>query len=127
MMELSANKFMYVNTDTLKVTDENDEQALEFVHFYLKGQSFLFNQIRKMIGCMIQTLRGELNSNFIANTHRNNSMHIALAPGDGLLLEKVAYDKYNSLPMTKEPIYISLVSSLKEVDTFREGIVSYIA
>jgi len=34
---------MYVNVDTLKMTDANDENGLEFVHFFLKGQSFLFN------------------------------------------------------------------------------------
>lgn len=53
MMELNANEFMYVNIDTLKVTDAEDPNALEFVHFYLKGQSFLYNQIRKMVGCIV--------------------------------------------------------------------------
>lgn len=54
-------------------------------------------------------------------------MRVALAPGDGLLLEKVAYDKYNTLHTTQEPIHIALVSATREVDTFREGLVSYIA
>jgi tRNA U38,U39,U40 pseudouridine synthase TruA len=43
-------------------------------------------------------MRGGLGSNFITNTHKNNRMKVALAPGDGLLLEKVCYDKYNKLP-----------------------------
>lgn len=29
-------------------------------------------------------------------------MNVALAPGDGLLLEKVCYDKYNSLNDNKK-------------------------
>lgn len=37
MIELTANDYMYVNKDTLQVTDENDPRALEFIHFYLKG------------------------------------------------------------------------------------------
>ena len=43
MMELSANDYLYVNSETFEVTNNEDPQALEFVHFYLKGQSFLYN------------------------------------------------------------------------------------
>lgn len=43
MMDMQANNFLYVNTQTFKVTCREDQQALEFVHFYLKGQSFLYN------------------------------------------------------------------------------------
>jgi len=43
MMDMTANEFMYVNRDSLKVTDADDPLAIEFVRFYLKGQSFLFN------------------------------------------------------------------------------------
>lgn len=68
-----------------------------------------------------------MGDNFIARTHTNNSMRVALCPGDGLLLEKVAYEKYNSLYTTEEPIHIALVSSRIEVDDFRKDIVSYIA
>lgn len=50
MIDLSANDYMYVNQDTLEVTNAEDPRALEFVHYFLKGQSFLYNQIRKMIG-----------------------------------------------------------------------------
>lgn len=53
MLELKASDYMYVNTKTLEVTEHSDKDALEFVHFYLRGQSFLYNQIRKMIGSMI--------------------------------------------------------------------------
>ena len=53
MMELTANDYMYVNQDTFEVTDQADPRALEFVHFYLKGQSFLYNQIRKMVGAIV--------------------------------------------------------------------------
>jgi len=53
MLALHANEYMYINIDTLKVTNAEDPNALEFVHFYLEGQSFLYNQIRKMVGCII--------------------------------------------------------------------------
>ena len=37
MMDMQANEYMYVNKNTLKVTDESDADAIEFVRFYLKG------------------------------------------------------------------------------------------
>ena len=43
MMELSANQLMYVNQKTCAVTNVDDPDAIEFVHFELKGQSFLYN------------------------------------------------------------------------------------
>jgi tRNA U38,U39,U40 pseudouridine synthase TruA len=43
MMELTADEYMYVNRHSFEVTDSSDPDALEFIHFYLKGQSFLFN------------------------------------------------------------------------------------
>jgi tRNA pseudouridine38-40 synthase len=53
MLELSANEYMYVNQDSFKVTCSEDPRAIEFVKFYLKGQSFLYNQIRKMVGSIV--------------------------------------------------------------------------
>lgn len=53
MIELRANSFMYINRETFDVTDASDPNALEFVHFFLKGQAFLYNQIRKMIGSIV--------------------------------------------------------------------------
>lgn len=48
-----------------------------------------------MIGVIIQIFRGDLEDKFIANTLKDNVVNVAIAPGDGLLLEKVGYDKYN--------------------------------
>ena len=53
MIDMDASEFRYVNTKTFECTTADDPDAIEFVRFYLKGQSFLYNQIRKMVGCMI--------------------------------------------------------------------------
>ena len=120
MMNMTANEYMYVNKNTLKVTDESDADAIEFVRFYLKGQSFLFNQIRKMVGSMIQVFHGELGPGYIENTHKENRLQVALSPGDGLLLERVAYDQYNSMPTTHSPIMmVVLPGSMKELSMRR--------
>ena len=43
MMDMKADEFMYVNCDTFEVTSTDDPKAIEFIRFYLRGQSFLFN------------------------------------------------------------------------------------
>jgi tRNA U38,U39,U40 pseudouridine synthase TruA len=55
-----------------------------------------------MIGVMIQVFRGGLDDKFIPNTQRDNVVNVALAPGDGLLLERVSYDKYNAFKKEKK-------------------------
>ena len=37
MMELEANEYMYVNKTTFEVTSSDDPDAIEFLHFHLKG------------------------------------------------------------------------------------------
>jgi tRNA U38,U39,U40 pseudouridine synthase TruA len=39
---------------------------------------------------------------FLANTFTNNGVLVALAPGDGLMLESVNYDRYNHFNTTKK-------------------------
>jgi tRNA U38,U39,U40 pseudouridine synthase TruA len=87
MLELKADSYMYINRDTLEVTNAEDPNSIEFIHFFLKGQAFLYNQIRKMIGSIIQVFRGSLDDDFLPNTFRDNFVNVCLAPGDGLLLE----------------------------------------
>lgn len=80
-----------------------------------------------MVGCIIQVFHGNLGPSFIENTHCNNTLQVALSPGDGLLLELVAYDNYNHLPSTHEPIMIKTRIQKLEVDAYRKELVSYIA
>lgn len=62
----------------------------------------------------------------MSNTHRDNAMTVALAPGEGLLLEEVSYDKYNHLPATKQPVMIKFVSQKKEIVEFKKDIIKFI-
>ena len=81
MKRLKADTFMYINKDTLDVTDKDDPNSIEFIHFFLKGQAFLYNQIRKMVGLIIQVFRGNLEDEFIANAFTDNFVNVCLAPG----------------------------------------------
>ena len=127
-MILEVNEYMYVNAETTEMSNKDDPKAIEFVHFFLKGQSFLYNQIRKMIGVIIQAFRGGLDDNFVPNTLRDNVVNVALAPGDGLMLERVCYDKYNANKKDKKnDIMIKLVAQSKEVQDYREMLIRHIA
>ena len=37
MIHLQSSDYMYINRDSFEVTNESDNKAIEFVHFFLKG------------------------------------------------------------------------------------------
>jgi len=61
----------------------------------VRGQSFMLHQIRKMIGLMIAIVRGHTGIDTIDQTWGDSRVDIPLAPGLGLLLDRIHYDRYN--------------------------------
>jgi tRNA U38,U39,U40 pseudouridine synthase TruA len=56
-----------------------------------------------MVGSVVQTFHGELDTDhFYKNSFSNNGCLVALAPGDGLMLERVSFDKYNEYNKNKK-------------------------
>ncbi len=76
----------FLNPAIIGVEDAKPE---EFVIVYLHGQSFLYNQIRKMVGGVLQVLHLGLGEAFLDNTFLRNKIDIWLAPSQGLLLDRV--------------------------------------
>jgi hypothetical protein len=74
-------------------------------------------------------MHGNLDSEqFMSNTFTNNGVLVALAPGDGLMLEKVAYDKYNEHNTEKKSeIMIQRVTQDEELIEYRKSLVCHIA
>lgn len=72
---------------------EGDEN--KYVLINLMGQSFIYNQIRKMVGMLIYVFRNDIDSVFIENSFGKNVYDIWLAPSEGLLLESIQFDGYN--------------------------------
>ena len=66
-----------------------------WVKVLLHGQSFIYNQIRKMIGMVISVFQNELDESFILNSFSQNVCPVWLAPSEGLLLDKVLFNGYN--------------------------------
>ena len=67
----------------------NNINGDKLVKIKLLGQSFIYHQIRKMIGAILQSLVGNKGLNLIQNSFASNKMEIWLAPSNGLLLDSV--------------------------------------
>ncbi|XP_055375130.1 pseudouridylate synthase 1 homolog [Condylostylus longicornis] len=78
-------------------TDEPflSENGLEFITCRVKGQSFMLHQIRKMVGLALAIVRGNANKDVMDRVFEENRLDIPMAPGLGLVLDQVHYDRYN--------------------------------
>jgi tRNA pseudouridine38-40 synthase len=72
-----------------------DNTEIEFVRLKIKGQSFMMHQIRKMVGLVIAVVKGYKNPDIIEQAVRKEKMLIPQAPGLGLVLDNVHYERYN--------------------------------
>lgn len=71
------------------------ENGIELVVLKVKGQSFMLHQIRKMIGLILAVVRGLTTSATIELAFSESRIDIPMAPGLGLVLDQVHYDRYN--------------------------------
>jgi tRNA pseudouridine38-40 synthase len=69
---------------------------MTFIRFTLVGQSFIYHQIRKMIGLLIKIcyegLKGE---ETIKQAFEKERFDVYLAPGEGLYLNRMTFEGYN--------------------------------
>ncbi len=70
-------------------------QEAEFAVITVRGQSFMMHQIRKMIGLVIAVVKGYVNEGVIERSWGEDKVDIPKAPGLGLVLERVHFDRYN--------------------------------
>lgn len=72
-----------------------DQNKIEFVVVRIKGQSFMMHQIRKMIGLAIAVVKGYATEDHLKRSMEDLYMDVPKAPGLGLMLEEVHFDRYN--------------------------------
>jgi len=68
---------------------------MEWSVITVKGQSFMLHQIRKMIGLAIAVIRGHTSVTTMEEAWGMDRIDIPRAPGLGLMLDTVHFDKYN--------------------------------
>lgn len=90
--EASSNRFII----SFKVSDTViDEYGIEWIPTQVMGQSFLLNQIRKMISMAVDTVRGGANEDIFETSFEENKININIAPAQGLFLDMSYYGFHN--------------------------------
>jgi tRNA pseudouridine38-40 synthase len=92
MLELECEEF---DTSYLYADNPESDPGIPIMKITLVGQSFIYNQIRKMVGMWINIISEGLDDFVIDNSFCANKMPIWLAPGEGLLLDRLYFDGYN--------------------------------
>ncbi|XP_020795929.2 tRNA pseudouridine synthase A [Boleophthalmus pectinirostris] len=67
----------------------------EFAEITVRGQSFMMHQIRKMIGLVIAVVKGYATEDVMEKSWGKEKVDVPKAPGLGLVLERVHFDRYN--------------------------------
>jgi len=70
-------------------------EGAEYVLFFLHGQSFLFNQIRKMVGYMVASARAKLPDDANDIVFGSGNFKVPLAPAEGLFLDSSLFERHN--------------------------------
>jgi len=69
--------------------------GVEWVCLQVEGQSFLLNQIRKMVAMALEVTRGGIAMATLVNAFAPGKMDLPIAPGIGLYLNELLFTKYN--------------------------------
>lgn len=96
-------------------------RGVEFVVLKVKGQSFMMHQIRKMVSIVIAIMRGYIDMDLFNKAFTTERVNITRAPGLGLVLEFVHFDRYD-LRYSKDGVHESLKweANETEVEQFKE-------
>ncbi|KAJ4448987.1 hypothetical protein ANN_00379 [Periplaneta americana] len=90
-LDPSANRYI-MNFD---IGEPFISRGIEFSVLRVKGQSFMLHQIRKMVGLTIAVARGLTSLDTLQRAWKPERLDLPVAPGLGLVLEEVHYDRYN--------------------------------
>ncbi|XP_060048692.1 pseudouridylate synthase 1 homolog isoform X2 [Erinaceus europaeus] len=72
-----------------------EREGLEFAVIKVKGQSFMTHQIRKMVGLLLAIVKGYAPESVLERSWGPAKLDVPKAPGLGLVLERVHFEKYN--------------------------------
>lgn len=87
----SAKRFIsQINVELMTSKDFPEiNHSVPYVKFTIEGHGFLYHQIRKMIGLIIQIMNDQYAEKEIMDVFGDNKINIWLAPGAGLFLKEV--------------------------------------
>jgi tRNA pseudouridine38-40 synthase len=121
-----TRKVGYTNMSSQRhIIEMNCDDLIDFgvfqaVKFKIVGQSFLYNQIRKMVGMIVDCMRNKKDMDYFKNSFLSNKYDIPKAPGEGLYLRNIDYSKYNDRKLNKKNnIFITSEDEI-EMDNFEK-------
>ncbi|BAM39587.1 pseudouridylate synthase [Theileria orientalis strain Shintoku] len=106
--------------EKIKVKEEEIE-GMKLVRITIQGQSFLYNQIRKMICLALQEYLAVAPKNAVKYALKKSAtLNINTVPSEGLILHHPCYDTYNATRCSMANIpYIEYKDIKPEVETFK--------
>lgn len=96
-----TDQWAWRNMHHLECGNRIYENGIEFVVIRIRGQSFMMHQIRKMIGLTLAVVRGIEDSSIFERAFSTDPMNIPTAPGLGLVLDEVHYNRYDEFQKKK--------------------------
>jgi tRNA pseudouridine38-40 synthase len=96
------------------------------VRFTLVGQSFIYHQIRKMVGMLIKICHEDLPGvETLKTAFKKDKFDAYLAPGEGLYLNRMTFDLYNK--RKEVPLRVELNEQdevrIEEFRKYLEGVI----
>ncbi|KAL5258839.1 hypothetical protein ACHWQZ_G009341 [Mnemiopsis leidyi] len=85
--------FRYIRSIT--VSDPVVVEDIEYIRIFLHGDSFIYHQIRKIVGMTIAVMRNVAPSDHLEKSFQKERCDVPLAPGLGLVLDEVKMTRYN--------------------------------
>lgn len=102
---------MDIKAEILDTTDIekhlDGKSANKYIKITLLGQSFVYHQIRKMVGTLVNICQESLPDTFIDECYGPEKKGLWLAPSEGLLLDRLNFDGYNKKSDIPEIIELS--------------------
>ncbi|RYG55953.1 hypothetical protein EON66_04075, partial [archaeon] len=101
------------------------DEALEYVKFTIVGQSFLYNQIRHMVGLAVDVVRGAAPPYFMDVAFSYGVVRLPLAPAEGLYLSHcnfISYDKKWAVPPLRPLTYL-IPAAEERLTRFKEDVI----
>lgn len=80
------------------------ENDIEFARIIVTGQSFMLHQIRRMVGFSLAVIREVVGDDMLKRSLTKEVFHTPTAPGLGLMLERLHFDKYSNLFKNHDPL-----------------------
>ena len=105
------------NIRSITVADPVVAGGIEWVAIEIVGQSFMLNQIRKMIGLLALAVRTCTPESVIPETFGPTKVHTPMAPSLGLLLDRPHFEQYNRKVAGNNSV---LAAQTADEDTLRE-------